>query len=457
MNSLPVDIVEPLDIQIPNLDSSLTKEFPRRFAKNTIRTSLQASTIDAVFASIFSLSTGGILVSNLLVELDATPVIFGMLSSIPMLVNFIQPVGAYISEQTTSRFQYSLLTFGTSRLLWLILVIGIFANNSSLLNSQQLVILTLSIVFFTHLLGGLGSASWLSWLAIIVPRRLRGRYFGIRNSVCNLTNLIGVPLAGLVISNWDGGTIQGYGLVLFLGIICGIVSLYCQYFQVDVNPQLQNQNSLNLYVNSTEDVTKDETNWTNIIWQNSNFLIFLLYSSLWMLSVHLSAPFFNFYLLDTLDLDVTLVTIYSSLQTGANLLMLIIWGKLADRIGNRPILICVGILVAITPLLWLGIGDDQLDFWLWLPLLHIFTGITWAAIDLCMTNMYLGIVPMKNQSIYIAIAAAVAGVSGALGTTIGGFVAQSPEFGGLLGLFAISSICRLLGLIPLIFVKEPGK
>ena len=457
MNSLPVDIVEPLDIQIPNLDSSLTKEFPRRFAKNTIRTSLQASTIDAVFASIFSLSTGGILVSNLLVELDATPVIFGMLSSIPMLVNFIQPVGAYISEQTTSRFQYSLLTFGTSRLLWLILVIGIFANNSSLLNSQQLVILTLSIVFFTHLLGGLGSASWLSWLAIIVPRRLRGRYFGIRNSVCNLTNLIGVPLAGLVISNWDGGTIQGYGLVLFLGIICGIVSLYCQYFQVDVNPQLQNQNSLNLYVNSTEDVTKDETNWTNIIWQNSNFLIFLLYSSLWMLSVHLSAPFFNFYLLDTLDLDVTLVTIYSSLQTGANLLMLIIWGKLADKIGNRPILICVGILVAITPLLWLGIGDDQLDFWLWLPLLHIFTGITWAAIDLCMTNMYLGIVPMKNQSIYIAIAAAVAGVSGALGTTIGGFVAQSPEFGGLLGLFAISSICRLLGLIPLIFVKEPGK
>ena len=149
MNSLPV---EPLDIQIPNFDSALTKQFPKQFTKNDIRTSLQASTVDAIFASIFSLSTGGILVSNLLVELGATPVIFGMLSSIPMLVNFIQPVGAYISEQTTSRFQYSLLTFGTSRLLWLILVIGIFANNSSLLNSQQLVVLTLSIVLFSNLL-----------------------------------------------------------------------------------------------------------------------------------------------------------------------------------------------------------------------------------------------------------------------------------------------------------------
>ena len=454
MNSLPV---EPLDIQIPNFDSALTKQFPKQFTKNDIRTSLQASTVDAIFASIFSLSTGGILVSNLLVELGATPVIFGMLSSIPMLVNFIQPVGAYISEQTTSRFQYSLLTFGTSRLLWLILVIGIFANNSSLLNSQQLVVLTLSIVLFSNLLGGLGSASWLSWLAIIVPRRLRGRYFGIRNSACNLTNLICIPLAGLVISHWYGGTIQGYGLVLFLGTICGIISLFCQYFQADVNPQLQNQYSLHGCENPPEDICKEETNWISIIEQNSKFLLFLLYFSIWMLAVHLSAPFFNFYLLDTLDLDVTLVTIYSSLQTGANLLVLILWGKLADRIGNRPILICVGVLVAITPLLWLGIGNHQLDFWLWLPLLHIFTGVTWAGVDLCSTNMYLGITPAKNKSIYFAIVAAVGGVSGALGTTIGGFIAQNPDFGGLLGLFALSSLCRLLGLIPLIFVQEPGK
>jgi Na+/melibiose symporter-like transporter len=457
MNSLPVDIVEPLDIQTSHLDSALTKQFPKQFTKNDIRTSLQASTVDAVFASIFSLSTGGILVSNLLVELGATPVIFGMLSSIPMLVNFVQPVGAYISEQTTSRFKYSLLTFGISRLLWLILVIGIFANNSSVLNSQQLVILTLSIVLFSHLLGGLGSASWLSWLAIIVPRRLRGRYFGIRNSACHLTNLICIPLAGLVISHWYGGTIQGYGLVLCLGTICGILSLFCQYFQADVNPQLQNQYSLNSCESPPEDICQEETNWITIIKQNSKFLLFLLYFSIWMLAVHLSAPFFNFYLLDTLDLDVTLVTVYNSLQTGANLLVLILWGKLADRIGNRPILVCVGVLVAITPLFWLGIGNHQLDFWLWLPLLHIFTGVTWAGVDLCSTNMYLGIAPARNKSIYFAIVAAVGGVSGALGTTIGGFIAQSPNFGGLLGLFALSSLCRLLGLLPLIFVQEPGK
>jgi|GEM_PF-7017072 len=73
------------------------------------------------------------------------------------------------------------------------------------------------------------------------------------------------------------------------------------------------------------------------------------------------------------------------------------------------------------------------------------------------TYMQLGIAPVKNQSIYFAIAAAVAGVSGALGTTIGGFIAQFAESGGLLGLFALSSLFRLAALVLLNFVQEPGR
>jgi hypothetical protein len=77
-------------------------------------------------------------------------------------------------------------------------------------------------------------------MAQIVPRRLRGRYFGLRNSVGSLTNLICVPLAGLAISKWYGGAIQGYGVVVFVGIVSAIASLGCQYFQLDINPQQQN-------------------------------------------------------------------------------------------------------------------------------------------------------------------------------------------------------------------------
>ncbi|BBD67059.1 major facilitator transporter [Nostoc commune NIES-4072] len=475
MDFVQVETTAPRTLEIPQIALPPTAlSETSRIPKDAIRTSLKASTADSVLAAVYSLGTGGILLSNFLVELGASPVVFGMLCSIPMLVNLIQPLGAYLSERSTSRFQYSLRTHGIGRLLWLVLVIGIIGLNLGVINTHQLVILTLLIVLFSNLLGGLGAASWLSWVAMIVPRQLRGRYFGIRNSAASLTNLVCVPIAGLLVSHWYGGSIQGYGVVLLIGIVFGIVGLGCQYFQVDMNPRSQNtyygklsqtnkleQEAREQGIESKGDSSDGDSTLpvapASSIWKNSNFLRFLLYVSFWALAVNLSSPFFNLYMLDTLDLDVSYVTIYNSLQAAATLLMLIVWGKLADKIGNRPILICIGILVAATPLLWLGIGADHLDIWLWLPLLHILAGGTWAAIDLCNNNIQLAIAPVKNQSIYFAIAAAVAGASGALGTTIGSFIVQFAQFGGLLGLFALSSLFRLAALIPLLFVKEPER
>ncbi|BAY26978.1 hypothetical protein NIES2100_67980 [Calothrix sp. NIES-2100] len=471
MTSVPIETAAPVTLEITQITApqliptSTIKPNPQVY-KDAIRTSLRASTLDAVFAAVFGVATGGILLSNFLLELGASPVVFGMLSSIPMLVNLVQPLGAYLSERSSSRFHYSLKTHGIGRLLWLVLGFSIIASPWIGVTSEQLVVLTLLVVLFSGLLGGLGTASWLSWLATIVPRRLRGRYFGIRNSAASLTNLLSVPLAGLAVSHWYGGTLQGYGIILFVAIAFGLISLGCQYFQIDMNPALQNSSLVKYQQISESAVTETEgtgavnqipspCNEVTSIWNNYNFFRFVLYFGFWMLAVNISAPFFNFYMLDKLHLDVSCVTLYGSLQAGASMLLIVLWGKLADKIGNRRILMSIGILVALTPLLWMGVSGNSWNIWLWLPLLHIFTGGTSAAIDLCNNNLQLGIAPVKNQSIYFAIASAVAGVSGALGATIGGFIAQFAEQGGLLGLFALSTVCRLVAILPLIFVKEP--
>jgi MFS family permease len=473
MDSVEFNIGTSLVPKITQVTAPETEIFPTiksgtPVTKNAIRTSLRASTIDSAFAALYTITTSGILLSNFLVDLHASPVAIGMLASIPMLINLIQPVGAYLSERVTSRFHYSIRTNTPGRLAWIILLLGIVAFSWGLVNSHQMVVLTLGIVLISHLSGSLGSASWLSWMAQLVPHKLRGRFFGLRNSVASLTNLICVPLAGLVISKWYGGAIQGYGVVVFIGILSGMLSLGCQYFQLDINPQQQNAlpdgisekkailiEAINRDLPNTENTAiKRDSNSGKSIFKDFNFLMFMLYLGLWTFAVNLSAPFFNYYLLDILDIDVTWVTTYGSLRAGATLVMLILWGKLSDKIGNRPILFFVGIVLAVTSLLWLLVGNSQLDIWLWLPLLHILLGVTWAGIDLCNNNIQLGVAPARHQAIYFAYAAAVAGVSGALGTTIGGFVTQFSIYGGLLGLFAISFIFRLVALIPLIFVRE---
>jgi MFS family permease len=414
-----------------------------KFSKPEIRSSLRASTLDGIFATIFSNVAGGVLLSNFLIELHASPVEIGLSASIPMMANLIQPIGAWMGDRTQSRHNYCLWIYTPARLIWLLLFVGIVALGWGRITDHTMVLWTLAIVCITHFLGALGSASWLSWLAALVPRRLRGRYFSIRNSAANLTCLIAVPLGGLIVSRYGGGSIAGYGVVLLVAIVAGLISLGFQYFMADVNPQDQRPSLVHA-----------ETIPLVAVMQDANFIRFLVYFSVWMFAVNLSAPFFNLYLLDNLGLDVSWVTLYSSLSSAANLLMLILWGKLADRVGNRFLLLTVGVLVALTPILWLGTGADTLSLWVWLPLLHMLAGGTWAAIDLCSNNIQLGIAPVQNQSTYFAIAAAIAGVSGALGTTAGGFLAQFVQYGGLPTLFALSTIVRLLALIPLLSVRE---
>ena len=416
--------------------------------KHAIRSSLKASTLDGVFSAFFSCVTAEVLLSNFLLQLGATSVEIGLLSAIPMLTNFLQPVGAYFADRTTSRRWYSLRLFCPSRLLWLVLVLGIILFSANLTSAHQLIQWTLIIALVTHIFGSLGSASWVSWMAVLVPQQLRGRYFGFRNSAANLTNFLSVPLLGFVVSNWGNGAIQGYGVILIMAVLVGIISLGCQFFMVDVNPQV-----------STQKITPSQNSEQPLgffsVLKDRNFLTFLLHYGLWMFAVNLSAPFFSIYLLRDLNLDVSWVTSYTSLTAGANVLMLVFWGKLADRIGNRPILLLVGMLLAIVPLLKLTASTSSFSLWLWFPLLYMLSGGAWSAIDLCSNNLQMAIAPLHQPSSYFAIAAALGGLGGALGTTVGGVVAELPNFGGLPGLFILSTVLRLLALLPLIFVREP--
>ncbi|ACC79015.1 MFS transporter [Nostoc punctiforme] len=452
--SVEASSLPPVPIQEISEDRTLTETvlFPTpklflKISKPEIRQSLRALTYESVFAAVLYSIIGGALLSNFLLELGAGPVEIGLLAAIPQMVNLLQPLGAYLVSRSTSFRWYFMCIFVPSRLLWLILLPAIWLVTSSRITGYQVVQLTLAILLVANIIEAFGRAPWLGWSAVLVPQRLRGRYFGFRNSILGLTNLVGVPLLGLAVSAWPSGTLQGYGTVLVLGIVLGVISVGCQFWMTDINPQL-------LKVGDSDTSHPQAQGIDFSIFKEANFLKFVLYLSIWCFAVNISAPFFNLYMLDNLDIDISVVTIYHGLGTGANMLMLLLWGKLADRIGNRPLLLLVGVLVAVTPLLWLFVGSDRISFWIWLPLLHILAGGTWAAIDLCTNNLMMGIAPLRYQSSYFAIAGAIAGITGAMGITAGGFLATLLGAAGLLGLFVISGLLRMVALVPLVFVQE---
>ncbi|BAZ08402.1 major facilitator transporter [Calothrix sp. NIES-4071] len=428
-------------------DADLPEE-AQKISKPEIRSSLRASTLEGVFATLFYSIIGGVLLSNFLLDLGASPVFIGLLASIPQLLNLFQPLGAYFADRSQSRRTWSIGIFLTSRLLWLAVALAIFWQGSfHIVENLFLVQLTLAIILITNIIEAFGRASCVSWMAALVPERLRGRYFGFRNSCINLMNLLAIPLLGFAVSKYPGGTVQGFGVVLIVGIVFGLISLGYQFLMTDINPKVEWLSNSN---------TEPKQGWQTILTflKDANFLKFLLYSGLWSFAVNVSAPFFNLYLLDNLSIDVSVVTIYSSLQTGANLLMLIIWGKLADRVGNRPLLVVVGMLVALSPLLWQFGGTDTISLWIWFPLLHLLSGATWAAIDLCSANLLMTVAPRANRSIYFAIAAAVPGITGAMGIILGGEFTTLAGINGWDALFSLSAGLRFLALLPLVLVWE---
>jgi MFS family permease len=437
---------------------------PARAPTSAIRRSLQASSIDGVFAAIFSNLTGGVLLSNFLVDLQANSFEIGILAAIPMIANIVQPIGAWWGDRSFSRQQFCTRIYLPARLVWVLLLVGIVLHHQQRLDDRTLAIWTMVVVALSHLLAGLGSPTWLSWMAALVPRQLRGRYFGIRNTAANLTSLIVVAIAGFLVANYPSGELVGFAIALSIGIVAGIISIICQSQMVDVNPHelIESKDLSDIEPHppieppiATEIVAQSESAIATI-GQDRHFQGFLWCLGAWTFALNLSAPFFNLYLLQDLSIDVGWVTLYNSLTSVANLALLIPFGRWSDRIGHRLPLLVMGLVMTVLPLLWLGVGKDALSLWLGLPLLFALNGGATAAIDLCINNLQLEIAHDRHQSQYFGIAAAIAGIAGAAGTIVGGGLDLLDALGGLTGLFAISSILRLLALIPLLLLQHEG-
>ncbi len=120
----------------------------------------------------------------------------------------------------------------------MILLPAIWLVRASQVAGRQVVQLTLAVLLVANIIEALSRAPWLGCSAVLVPQKLRGRYFGFRNSILSLTNFVGVAMLGLVVSAWPGGTLPGYSVVLLLGIMLGVISVGCQMWMTDVNPQV---------------------------------------------------------------------------------------------------------------------------------------------------------------------------------------------------------------------------
>lgn len=136
-------------------------------------------------------------------------------------------------------------------------------------------------------------------------------------------------------------------------------------------------------------------------------------------------------------------------------------GRLADRVGNRPVMIVTQLLVS-AGLLCFALATPR--HWAWLAVAWALW-VAYAGLNVCLPNLLLRLSPERSNGPYIAAFDGVRGLCYAASTVLGGLLvdrygAEGFRVAGLwLGffpaLFLVGGLMRGLGAALLLLVIEP--
>lgn len=416
------------------------------------RGALRLSTLDGALASVFGALTGGVFVTGFALRLGANELLIGLLAALPLLAAVAQLGGAYLIERIGRRRAVCIGGASWSRLLWLVaFVLPLVAGAEAAWLRAWGPGLLLVIAGISQVLGSLGGVAWLSWMADLVPIGVRGRYFGSRNLICGIATALATVAGGWCLDRFTAtGPPWGFATLMGLAVVAGCGSVV--YLRRIPEPPAARAPEPGRFLDLARQSFADP-----------NFRRFVRFSILWNGAVHFAAPFFTVYMLEGLQMSYTQVAFLATLSTVAHLVTIRGWGRLADRYGNRPVLVVTASLATPVPLVWFLV-DPVNAAWL-TPIVHLLGGAAWAGYGLAASNLLLRVAPRAHNAVYFSMFGALTGIGSAVGPVLGGLVAvllrRTPLDLGPVALdgFGVIFACSFLGRASTVFllrhVTEP--
>ncbi len=378
-----------------------------------IQKGLKYSIAEGIFAHLYANFTGSIFLPAFVLLLMANDFTIGVLASIPFFSTIAQIIGSILVERYKKRKKIALLYAFVSRIMWVpivILIILFFDYDKSLL-----LMLLIGFIIIHHIIGSLAGVAWLSWISNLVPPIIRGRFFGLRNSLLGIITILATIIGGYFL-DWYKLNYPCYSesysfLIIFsIAIIAGMISLTLLSRQPDMEePATKTISIKSIFSQPLKHVP---------------FKRMLRFGTIWSFAVNFASPFYIVYMLRDLDLSYTLVSTVIICSALADLIGMGFWGNFSDAHGNRPVIIITAATASIFPLIWLFTGTSALSVIILIPLLHMAGGFFFAGYNLCSINMIFEMAPRQNNSMFIALWSMANGVAAGLGAISGGLFAM---------------------------------
>mgnify|MGYP001569758737 CR=1 FL=1 len=399
--------------------------------KATVEKSLDASIKDGAACAAMAGLGDPAYVAAAALFLGASDSAVALLVTIPVFLGACsQVLSPYLIRRTGSRKRVFLAGSLVQALNWLPMVAALFVPPPA-----DLWLLSGGFVLYFMSMH-VGVPAWTSVMGDLVPPRKRGRFFGRRSALCLFTQMAAMSLGGvgLALFKRSGHEVWGFAALFLAAMVARLISVY--YLTRMTEPP---------YTERAED------RFTLVQFlrrlPHSNFARFVLFVACLNAAAHFAGCLFVPYWRDTLHYTYLEFTATVVAVTVIQIPALPFWGRVADRAGNRRVLVVTSFGIAFLPVLWLlstHVG--------WAIFMQMWSGFFWSGFNQSVANFLLdAVTPAKRarctayMNLLLNTGLLVGGIAGAwainhVSATIGSFTMPYPYWTLLLG----STVLRLL-------------
>jgi len=395
-----------------------------------VRRALRLWTVEACVATVQISLTNGAFQTGFALFLGCTPFWIGALGGIPAIAGLVQLFSSYLAERYGSRKPLVVWFALVSRLLWVPMLLIPFVLPPSLWVASFLI-----LTFVSSLLANVASPLWTAWITDLVPDDNRGRYFGQRNMYAGWVGLLVPVAAGFFL---DAATKQeamsqplAFAIIFSAATVFGLGSFGIGLRSPDV-PQVR--------PGADGQPRESALTYYKAPFADKNFQKILTYAAVIVVAQSIAGQFFTVYQLQYLKLNYTAFQLLTAIASLSGLGSMLLWGYLADKYGNKPILIICCALIIVPPILWtLALPDGMPGLWRYdahhhlhlsvmkldIITLNLFAGLGWAGVGLTGFNLVIGASPADKRTVYVSAVAAVSGLAGGVAPLVGGALMEA--------------------------------
>lgn len=284
--------------------------------------------------------------------------------------------------------------------------------------------------------GGLGAApSWNTWMGVLIPRRLRARYFAARWRSTQPLVLVGILTAGVVLKQFPPATPPLWGFVILFGGAAASRGVSALLLALMREPSAPATGRPGIGVGRALSQHPDAPGRA------------ILFVVAWQLASFLATPFLNAFMLRQLRFDeITYVMMLAAGFVGRTIALGFV-GRYAERRGALALLrAAVCSLIPIT-LLWLLPGGPA-----YFLLVQFLSGGCQACYDLAIFLLLLEIIRDEERTGVIAVYNVALACAMVGGSVLGGRILawHGESWAGFALLFCLAPLARLL-VLPLLF------